>query len=203
MKKTLERMLKHFDAQAELRERALDASRAAIRASARAIAATHRGDKQSAEKFSSDAKSAIAALAEITKAEPHMADSGIVLSAQQEYAEAELVKALIKENKILDSDELGVSYKAYLAALADAAGELRRYILDSIRANEVERAEGMLKLMEEIFELLMEFDYADAIIPGMKRRQDMVRRVLERTRGDLTIALRQQRLERALEQGGK
>jgi translin len=59
----------------------------------------------------------------------------------------------------------------------------------------------MLKLMEQIFELLMEFDYPDAILPGMKRRQDMVRRVLERTRGDLTIALRQQRLEQALERG--
>lgn len=199
----LERMLTHFDAREELRERALEASRAAVRASARAIAATHRGDQDAAGKFLEDAKSSIATLTVIIKAEPHMADSGIVLSAQQEYAEAELVKALIKENKIPDSEELGVPYKAYLAGLADAAGELRRHIMDSIRANEVERAEGMLKLMEEIFELLMEFDYPDAIIPGMRRRQDMVRKVLERTRGDLTIALRQQRLERALERGGK
>ena len=199
----LERMRKHFDAQEELRERALEASRTTVRASARAIAAIHRGDQQMADKFLAEAKSAIDTFSEVIKDEPHMADSGIVLSAQQEYAEAQLVRALIKDNKIPDPEELEIPYKAYLAALADAAGELRRHVLDSIRANEVERAEGALKLMEEIFELLMEFDYPDAILPGMKRRQDMVRRVLEKTRGDLTIALRQQRLERALGKGGK
>ncbi len=203
MKKTLERMLKYFDAQEELRERALEASRAAIRASARAIAATHRGDQEEAGKFLADAKSAIDKLAGVVTDEPQMADSGIALSAQQEYGEAQLVKVLIKDKKILGPEELKVPYKAYLAALADAAGELRRHVLDSIRANEVERAERMLKLMEEIFELLMEFDYPDAVLPGMRRRQDMVRKVLEHTRGDLTTALRQQRLERALKRGGK
>ncbi len=196
-------MLKHFDAQEELRERALEASRAAVRASARAIAATHRGDQDAAGKFLAEAKTAINALAKVIETEPQMADSGIALSAQQEYAEAELVKALLKDSKISGPEELGVPYKAYLAALADAAGELRRHVLDSIRANEIERAEKMLKLMEEIFELLMEFDYPDAVLPGMRRRQDMVRNVIERTRGDLTIALRQQRLERALGRGGK
>ncbi len=128
-----------------------------------------------------------------------MADSGIILSAYQEYGEAMVVQALIRDGKLLTPEELSIPYKPYLAALADAAGELRRHTLDLIRADEVDRAEQALKFMEEIFELLMEFDYPDAILPGMKRRQDMVRRVLEKTRGDLTIALRQQRLERALE----
>lgn len=203
MKDVLEQMRKHFDSQAELRERALEASRATVRASARAIVATHRGDHPDADKFITEAKGSLAALAKVVEAEPHMAESGIVLSAQQEYAEAELVRALIRDGKLPEPEELETPYKPYLAALADAAGELRRHVLDSIRANEVERAEQMLKLMEQIFELLMEFDYADAVLPGMKRRQDMVRRVLERTRGDLTIALRQQRLERALKKGGK
>ncbi|MDI6642952.1 MAG: hypothetical protein QMD95_02750 [Candidatus Hodarchaeaceae archaeon] len=203
MKEMLERMRKYFDSQAELRERALGASRAAVRASARAIAATHRGNHQAADEFLAEAKGSLATLTEVVEAEPHMAESGIVLSAQQEYAEAQVVRALIRDGKLPEPEGLGIPYKPYLAALADAAGELRRHALDSIRANEVERAEGMLKLMEQIFELLVEFDYPDAVLPGMKRWQDMVRRVLERTRGDITIALRQQRLERALEWGGK
>ncbi|MEM2908122.1 MAG: hypothetical protein QXP65_02865, partial [Candidatus Hadarchaeales archaeon] len=81
---------------------------------------------------------------------------------------------------------------------ADVAGELRRRALDLIRANEVQAAERVLELMEEILELLMEFDYPDAVLPGMKRRQDMVRRMVEKTRGDVTTAIRQQRLEDAL-----
>ncbi|MBA7602390.1 hypothetical protein ES703_09479 [subsurface metagenome] len=195
----LERMRKHFDAQGELRERVLDASREVIRASARAIAATHRGDRSSADELLTNARDALATLTEAVKAEPHLADSGIILSAYQEYGEAMVVQALIRDGKLLTPEELSIPYKPYLAALADAAGELRRHTLDLIRADEVDRAEQALKFMEEIFELLMEFDYPDAILPGMKRRQDMVRRVLEKTRGDLTIALRQQRLERALE----
>ena len=195
----LERMRKHFDAQGELRERVLDASREVIRASARAIAATHRGDRSSTDELLTNARDALVTLTKAVNDEPRLADSGIILAAYQEYGEAMVVQALIRNEKLLTPEELGIPYKPYLAALADAAGELRRHALDLIRADEVERAEQALKLMEEIFELLMEFDYPDAILPGMKRRQDMVRRVLERTRGDLTIALRQQRLERALE----
>lgn len=199
MREMLERMRKHFDAQGELRERVLDASREVIRASARAIAATHRGDRSSTDELLTNARDALVTLTKAVKDEPSLADSGIILAAYQEYGEAMVVQALIRNEKLLTPEELGIPYKPYLAALADAAGELRRHALDLIRADEVERAEQALKLMEEIFELLMEFDYPDAILPGMKRRQDMVRRVLERTRGDLTIALRQQRLERALE----
>lgn len=198
----LERMREHFDSQAKLREQALDASRTTIRASARAISAIHRGDKKAAKAFLKEAKDGLDTIAKIVETEPEMADSGTVLSAQQEYGEAELVKAAIMEGKLLEVDELSISYKAYLAAMADAAGELRRHILDKIRSNEIDRAEVALGLMEKIFEFLMEFDYADAVLPGMRRRQDMVRQVLERTRGDLTIALRQQRLEKALEKRG-
>ena len=199
LREMLERMRKHFDAKVEIRERILDASREVIRASARAIAAAHRGDRSSADELLTNARDALATLTKAVKAEPHLADSGSILMAYQEYGEALVVQALIRDGKLLTPEELGIPYKPYLGALADAAGELRRHTLDLIRADEVDRAEQALKFMEEIFELLMEFDYPDAILPGMKRRQDIVRRVLEKTRGDLTIALRQQRLERALE----
>ena len=198
----LKRMMDYFDSQAELREKALEASRAAIRASARSIAAAHRGNKREADDFLAEAKEGLASLAKVVEADSEMAGSGYVQSAQQEYGEARLVKSLIIDGKLLEPEELGISYRAYLAALADVAGELRRHILDKIRANEVDQAEAVLKLMERIFEILMEFDYADAVLPGMKRRQDLVRQLLEKTRGDLTIALRQQRLERTLERRG-
>lgn len=198
MREMLQRMRKHFDAQEELREKVLDVSREVIRLSARAIAATHREDQSSADEFLAKSRDTLATLTEAVKAEPHLANSGIILAAYQEYGEATLVRALIRDGKLLTPEELSIPYKPYLAALADTVGELRRHALDLIRADEVERAERALKLMEEIFELLMEFDYPDAILPGMKRKQDMVRRVIEHTRGDLTIAIRQRRLERTL-----
>jgi translin len=199
LREMLERMRKHFDAQEELREKVLDVSREVIRLSARAIAATHREDQSSADEFLAKARDTLATLTEAVKAEPHLANSGIILAAYQEYGEATLVRALIRDGKLLTPEELSIPYKSYLAALADTVGELRRHALDLIRADKVGLAEQALKLMEEIFELLMEFDYPDAILPGMKRKQDMVRRVIEHTRGDLTIAIRQRKLERTLE----
>jgi translin len=82
--------------------------------------------------------------------------------------------------------------------VSEVIGELRRRALDAIRTNDLENAEKALDLMEELFELLMEFDYREAVLPGMKRRQDMARQIVEKTRGDLTLALRQERLEKAM-----
>lgn len=198
VKEMVDRMRKHFDEQEKLRERVLASSRQVVRSAARAIVAMHRRDQAKVDEMLAQARAGLTGLAEAMKAEPRLADSGTILTAQREYCEAALLQALISEGKLPEPEELDVPYKPYLAALADATGELRRHALDLIRADEVTAAERTLGLMEDIFELLMGFDYPDAVIPGMKRRQDMVRRTLERTRGDLTIALRQQKLEKAL-----
>lgn len=194
----LERMRTHFDAQEKLREEVLDASREVIRSSARTIAAVHRNDRTDSDEMFAKARKSLATLAEAVKAQPHLADSGTIISAYQEYCEAALVRSLIWGGKLITAEELDVPYKAYLAALADVTGELRRHALDMIRADDVSEAERMLKLMEEIFEMMMEFDYPDVVLPGMRRRQDMVRRITEITRGDLTTAIRQQKLEAEL-----
>jgi translin len=194
----LERMRKHFNAQEKIREEVLDASREVIRSSARTIAAVHRNDRTDSDEMFAKARETLATLANAVKAEPHLADSGTIISAYQEYCEAALVRELIWGGKLLTAEELDIPYKAYLAALADVTGELRRHALDMIRTDDVSEAERMLKLMEEIFEMMMEFDYPDVVLPGMRRRQDMVRRIIEITRGDLTTAIRQQRLENEL-----
>jgi len=192
-------MRRHFDVQEELREKVLELSRGVIRASSRAIAAMHRGDSGTVRKEISRANSSLSALAKAAKKDPAWMESGLVQSAYQEYCEAKIVQTLLVKGKFLYPKELEAPYKAYLGGMADVAGELRRHALDSIRADKVEVAERVLGYMEDILELLMSFDYPDAILPGMRRRQDMVRQVLERTRGDLTAAIGQQRLERALE----
>lgn len=197
-KKMLERMRKHFDAQERFRERVLASSRKIIRASARAIAAMHRKERAVARRELAKAGVFLRKLMKEIGSDAGWLGLGMVQSAQQEYCEARLLQGLLERGKILEPDELKIPYQPYLAALADVAGELRRHALDSIMADEVEEAQRALRKMEDIYELLMEFDYPDAILPGMKRKQDTVRGVLEKTRGDLTIALRQQRLERSL-----
>jgi translin len=192
-------MRKHFDAQEKLRERVLQDSRRVVRLAARTIAAMHRGEQIKASKMLKQTRLEIRKLEKTIKPELHLRESGTVLAAYQEYCEAAALHSLISKGKLPEPERLGVPYKPYLAAMSNVAGELRRCVLDSIRADDLAAAERALNSMEEIFELLMSFDYPDAVLPGMKRRQDSVRHTLERTRGDFTIALRQQRLEKSLE----
>lgn len=199
MKKSeLERMRKYFDAEERLRERVLEGSRSVVRASARAISAIHRRDFVSAKKMLAQARMGLAELRRAVKLSPAWRESGLVQAAEQEYCEAALLNGLVKRGKLFGPEELRIPHKPYLAALADVGGELRRHALDLIRADDVVGAERALGVMEEIYEVLASFDYPEAILPGLRRRRDVLRGILERTRGDLTIAIRQQRLERAL-----
>ena len=55
-----------------------------------------------------------------------------------------------------------------------------------------------LRYMDDIYALLITIDFPDAITGGLRRTTDTARGILEKTRGDLTIAVRQAQLERAM-----
>lgn len=128
--------------------------------------------------------------------------AGFVEHAQQEYSEVVVLYSLLKdEGKIQDlpsPDELGVEYVAYLNGLGDVVGELRRHILDLIREDDFEKAEVFLEIMENIHATLMDFDYPDAITGGLRRKTDVSRSLIEKTRGDVVNAIRQKKLELAM-----
>ena len=118
--------------------------------------------------------------------------------ALQEYSEAVLTYALLKKANIPTPLDLGIPSEAYVLGLADSIGELRRYILDLIRKDEFEEAEYFLDFMDEIYQHIIAFDYPSALIP-IRRKQDTARTLLEKTRGELTLALKQAKLEKLLE----
>jgi len=124
--------------------------------------------------------------------------AGYTQDALKELAEANITYALITDRPLPDPDELGVEYAAYLNGLGEAAGELRRHVLDLIRHGELERGEEILSMMDDIYGVLVTIDFPNAITGGLRRTTDMVRGVLERTRGDLTMSLRQEKLQQAL-----
>jgi translin len=198
MRKFVGEMRRYFNIQTKLRERLSNLSKKIVRNSSRAIIATHRRDEKSSLKLLKRAEGDLKALTEAARKNPQFLTYGAVLLAQQEYAEARLFKNLVERGELLPPKRVGVPYQCYLSAVGDVVGELRRRTLDAIRTNDLGEAEKTLKLMEELFELLMEFDYREAVLPGMKRRQDVARQIVEKTRGDLTLALRQERLERAM-----
>ena len=184
-----------FDARHAAREEALAATRQIIQHSAGCIRAVHRRQFDEADRLLTEAqvgaRRAQSALAE----HGEIYHAGFLHDALKELAEASLTLAVIAGRPLPTPEDLGVEYPAYLNGLAETVGELRRFALDSLRHGERERAELLLLAMDDIYGLLVTFDYPDAITRGLRRHTDMVRGVTERTRGDLTLVAVQQELE--------
>ncbi len=193
-----ERIRQHLEEKNGARDRALQHSRTLIRHCANAIRAAHRDERQASAEHLAEAR----LLAEMLHAEllqyPDLYHAGYTQDAFKEYAEANIVYALLGSGALPDPDDLGTEYAAYLCGLGEAAGELRRRVLDLLRREEIGQAEVLLSAMDDIYALLVTIDYPDAITGNLRRTTDMVRGVTERTRGDLTTSFQQHELKAAL-----
>lgn len=193
-------IIRRLEGIASVRDRALTDGRQIVRISANAVRAIHRGHGADADRLLDEAHARLDPLLDSLQVFPDILWAGYVQDAMKEYAEARLTAALVRDQPLPDPGTLGVSDPAYLNALAEAASELRRHVLDLLRADDMPRAEQLLNAMDEIYAALMLVDFPDAVTGGLRRTVDALRAVLERTRSDLTIAARQHRLERALGQ---
>ncbi len=185
------------------REQALAETRQIVRHAANAIRAVHRGEFDEADRLLVQAEALHRTVRGLRNTFPSLYWAGYVQDAQKEYAEARLVRALIGDmgdTPLPTPVTLAVDEPVYLNGLGEAAGELRRHLLDVLRAGDLLAAEATLALMDEIFGLLVTVDYPDAVTHGLRRTTDLVRGVLERSRGDLTLTAQQMRLEAALRQ---
>lgn len=183
------------------RDRALVDSRQIVRHAANAIRALHRSDYALAEEQLAAGRQMVRATRNDLAGHPDVYWAGYVQDAQKEFAEANLVAAMIQDGELPGPDELGVENAPYLNGLAEAASELRRYILDIIRTGgeeEIGKAERALRMMDDVYTTLITVDFPDQVTGGLRRTVDALRAVLERTRGDLTITIRQNALARAL-----
>lgn len=192
------RVRESLEAKHSAREEALRLSREVIQSSALAIRATHRSEWTEAQSKIAQARAAH------SKAKTRLADypdilyAGFVHDAAKEYAEASQTYAVVRGEALPTPEDLGVEPAAYLNGLGETVGELRRRLLDRLRADEVEHCEKLLDAMDDIYSLLVTIDFPDALTQGLRRTTDVTRSILEKTRGDLTTALRQRALESTL-----
>jgi translin len=184
------------------REEALRLSREVIQFSARAIRAVHRGEMEVARDLVQGAKARVDAIRNMLAPHPDLFFAGYIHDSQKEYVEAEAMLSIVGGSALPSPGDLGVEPAAYLNGMAEAASESRRYVLDRLRLGDMDRAEAVLKVMDDIYYELVTFDFPDAITGGLRRTTDALRAVLERTRGDLTITQSQRRLEAALQRYG-
>ena len=183
------------------RDLALVRSRETIRHCSEAIRAIHRHEWDNAQAKLETVRAAAIELRAGVAEYPDLRFSGYMQDALKEVVEAFCTFALVRGEALPSPKTLNVEPDTYLNGLAEAATELRRFILDILRreAGDSAEAERLLGVMDAIYDKLVTFDFPDAITGGLRRQTDVVRGVLERTRGDLTTTLRQQRLQEALE----
>ena len=182
----------------QLRDGALSRSRRLVRDCAHSIRAMHRHELAQAEEMLAAARRDAQAMVEPLADFPDLYHAGYTQDALKELVEAHLLYAFITDGPLPTPDDLHVTGAAYLKGLTEAATEMRRFALDLMRQDRVEEAAPYLQMMDEIYSLLLTVDFPDAVTGGLRRQTDVLRGVLERTRGDLTTAIRQEKMQAAL-----
>jgi translin len=181
------------------REVGLAACRRVIRSSGSSIRAVHQRDPERAAALADEAEDALREAQVALLPFPAVAHAGFLHDAEKEYVEARLTAALVGGEPLLGPEALDVFETSWLRGLAEAASELRRHLLDRLRAGELERAEDLLAAMDDVYDALVTVDFPDAITGGLRRTVDALRAVLERTRGDVTTTVLQERLRAAVD----
>jgi len=194
-----ERIHDSFDTRTAARDRALSQARTLTRHCAHAIRAVHRNERATARENLNQANKLTQSLRSNLVDYPDLYYAGYTQDSLKEYAEACIVYALLTEDNLPSPEELGLEHATYLKGLAETVGELRRRCLDILRHGYSENAERLLNYMDDIYAVLTTMDYPDAITGGLRRLTDIVRGIIERTRGDLTMSLRQEQLEQNLQ----
>lgn len=188
-----------LDDKTEAREKGLAHSRSAIRLCGKAIRAMHRSEISGAGELLDEARAEAAAARTALADHPDMLHTGFVHDAEKEVAEAAITMALVTGGPLPSPQQLAVGESSWLKGMAEAIGELRRHILDLMRAGELRRCEELLGAMDEMYHVLVTMDYPDGITFGLRRLTDVARSIIERTRGDFTVAVVQGSLRDALQ----
>jgi translin len=194
----VERIRGDLERKNAVRDLTLSRSRALIRFCANSIRATHHHEYDLARELLGAARAAAEEMCADAQAYPDIYYAGYLQDALKEMAEAAITLALASRQDLPEPEMLGVPSAAYLNGLGEAMGEMRRFALDSVRRGELEEAERVLEIMDEVYLVLVTMDFPDALTGGLRRTTDMGRGVTERTRGDLTTTIEQEKLQAAL-----
>ncbi len=187
-----------LDSRFEAREKAITTSRKVIRAAANAIRALHRSDLDEADRLLEQSGELLDSIGAALVGNPELMSHAVVVDAAKEYAEARITRAVFLGDSIPGFVDLEIDPVPYLHGLGEAVGEMRRRMLDLLRAGELDEAEVLLQHMDDIVDLLAEVDYPDGMTSGLRRTTDVSRSLVERSRADLTATVVQERLRRDL-----
>lgn len=184
----------------KVRENAQQNMRKATSLSKQSILLMHQKKHEEARKLIEKATEIISKLQNLAKEYPQIIYGGMFSAALQEYSEANIFQELIQKGRFITPEEINMPAVDYVLGLADVIGEYRRLVLDALRESDAKKGEEGLKTMDEIYIELMAMDEAFMLVPGLRRKCDIARRIIETTRGDVTQEVRRKSLEKYLKQ---
>ncbi|MFX1236942.1 MAG: translin family protein [Promethearchaeota archaeon] len=197
LKKIFSRITRKLDEVDQTREEILKLSRQMVRDCSVAIKSIHRKDFEAYGELITIIKEKHENLLNLVQKNPAFF-SNYVKTPEQEYVEAICLFSIIKNEEVPGPEECNISEVNYLLGLADVIGELRRYILDKIRVGDIENIENILNVMEDIYTYLFALDYPKGITQDLRRKTDIARNLIERTRGEISLTIQMDNLKKSL-----
>jgi len=106
--------------------------------------------------------------------------------AEQEFVEAYCLFSIIENSVIPSMKSLEVSDISYVMGLLDCIGEIKRMIIDKIRLEGTSDINSLFELMDKIYGIVYPLAVYDNLMPGLRKKLDVSRILIENVRAILT-----------------
>ncbi len=203
IEKSIKEVIKELEVKDSVREEVIKLGRDVIRESGYVITSLHSGDVDEAYKHKKNMEKVFKSVWALTSKFPELRYSGLMNNIASEFVEAEVFYELVTEGKIPSIDEVGVTSVQYVQGILDVVGELKRFVLDRLRRGNLAEAENFFRVAEAFYELAKTLDFPEPILPGVRRKVDIARSLIESMRTLITDFRSRLELVRAVEEAKK
>jgi translin len=161
----------------------------------KSIISLHRSEITNATQQMERAKNTLDALREQARTDLYK----YIIVPEQELVEAYMLRAITEETLLPSFKELSVSGSSYLTGVLDCIGELKRMVYDRLRVGNPNEATKLFLIMEELYSLAYPFAVYDNIVPGLRRKLDVAKVLIEDIRAIITEETRRQVIMTAMD----
>jgi translin len=179
----------------ERREILIKNTRDIVMLCSKSIIALHNNEKDDARNKISQAKVMLDKFKEYAKTDLHK----YIAVAEQEFVEAYVLKSIVEESLLPSKTELNVLGSSYLTGLLDCIGEVKRMVYDRMRIGKTDDAIKLFTIMQDLYSIVYPFAVYDNLIPGLRRKLDVSKMLIEDIRAVITEETRRALMIKAVD----
>ena len=194
VKTSLPRISKSLQTSNASREFLIKNTRDVVILCSHSIIAAHKGDLRLAREKIKKAE----AVLKVNQKKAKNNFKKYLITPEQEFVEAHSFLAIVENKEIPSLKSLKVSEESYILGLLDCIGELKRFVLDNIRNDQLKKADRIFNVMENLYQALYPFAMYDKIVKETRRKLDVNRILVEETRAVITEEIRRNHFIKAL-----